>query len=154
MDNMKYTVLLVDDDPVDQQLTIRALAKSAPRIRFKVETAGTLSEAIKLLGTKSYDVILLDPGLPDSNGISTVKKAHEANSRIPIVVLTGLEDEETGLEALREGAEDYLVKEEGLEQVLTRTIRYSIERKQVEEELKLAKKRAEAANKAKSQFLV
>jgi len=153
MDNIKYTVLLVDDDPVDQRLAIRALAKSSRRMRFKVETAETLSEAIKMLCSKSYDVILLDLGLPDSNGIKAVKKVHEANPHIPIVVLTGLDDEEIALEALREGAEDYLVKEEGLEQVLVRIIRYSIERKQAEEELKLAKKRAEATNEAKSWFL-
>ena len=112
MENMKYTVLLVDDDKLDQQLTKRALARYPQQVQFKVETVEMLSEAIELLGTKNYDVILLDLGLPDSQGLDGVKKVRAANLQSPVIVLTGLADEELGLEAIKEGADDYVVKGE------------------------------------------
>jgi len=126
-------VLLVDDDAADQRLVKHILtAFSREVVQFNVETAKTLSEAVNCLSSDKYDVVLLDLGLPDSHGIDTVQRVHKANQKVPIVVLTGLDDEEIGLEAIKCGAEDYIVKGAPLEYLLVRTIRYAIERKKVE----------------------
>ncbi len=128
-------ILQVDDDEIDVRLAKRALAKCTRPIKFDIESAGNLSQAIENLKEKEYDIILLDLGLPDSNGIETVQRVTEVNPNIPIVVLTGLEDEETGLTAIKSGASDYLVKGPSLENSLVRTIQYAIERKKVGEKL-------------------
>jgi PAS domain S-box-containing protein len=131
----KTNILLVDDEPLDRRLVRMILARSNPRGQFNIEDAGSLSEATKCLQTGSYDITLLDLNLPDSNGISTVQDTKKVNSDTPIVVLTGLDDEETGLEAIRSGADDYLVKGRALEHTLVRTIRYSLERKRCRQRL-------------------
>jgi PAS domain S-box-containing protein len=135
MDNRKVNILLVDDDPLDRRLVEVTLARSNTSVQYNVETAGTLSEATKRLSNGSYDVLLLDLNLPDSSGIDTVQKAQDTNSDASIVVLTGLDDEEMGLEAIRRGAEDYLIKGKSLEHILVRTIRYSLERKRVRQRI-------------------
>ncbi len=128
-------ILLVDDDKVDRQLVKLAFAKSSQSVEFNVETAQTLQEAVEHLGSNNYDIILLDLGLPDSSGIETVQKAHTANPNVPIVVLTGLADEEMGLEAIKQGAEDYVTKGKSVEFALVRIIRYALERKQIRRNL-------------------
>lgn len=128
-------LLLVDDDKADRQLVKLALAKSAETIQFIIETAEDLTEAAEQLQNNKFDIVLLDLGLPDSHGIETVQKIHKINPNVPIVVLTGLDDEEIGLEAIKTGAEDYLTKGKSLEYVLVRTIRYAIGRKQTEKAL-------------------
>ncbi len=139
-------LLLVEDDAGDRKIVKLALAQSSGIVDFNIEIAETLSEAIDYLKNKDCDVALLDLGLPDSGGINTVQKAHSANPNVPIVVLTGLTDEEMGLEAIEKGAEDYLVKGKTLEHMLVKIIRYAIERKKVEQKLK-------EAIEAKSQFI-
>ena len=139
-------LLLVDDDAGDRKIVKLALDQSSNVMDFNVETAETLAQATEYLKNKDYDVVLLDLGLPDSGGINTVQKAHEANPRAPIIVLTGLANEEMGLKAIEAGAEDYLIKGIPLEHSLIRIIRYAIERKKVEEKLK-------EAIEAKSQFM-
>jgi len=135
MDNRKVNILLVDDDPQDRRLVEVTLARSNPPMQYNVETAGTLSEATRRLNNGSYDVLLLDLNLPDSSGIDTIQQAQDTNSDASIVVLTGLDDEEMGLEAIRRGAEDYLIKGKSLEHILVRTIRYSLERKRVRQRI-------------------
>jgi signal transduction histidine kinase len=155
MESVKYTVLLVDDEKLDQRLTIQALAKArlTQRIQFEVETAETLSEAIGLLGAKSYDVILLDLGLPDSQGLDALKEVRAANQQSAVVVLTGLADEELGLEAIKEGADDYVIKGGYLEHVLVRIIRYAIKRKEVEEKLRSANEKLKEDDELKNEFI-
>jgi len=131
----KTNILLVDDDPQDRRLVKVILARSNPPGQFNVDDACTLSEAIKCLNNGDYDITLLDLNLPDSRGIDTVQDTKKANSDASIVVLTGLDDEETGLQAIRNGADDYLVKGRSLEHMLVRTIRYSLERKRVRQRL-------------------
>jgi len=135
MNNRKVNILLVDDDPLDRRLVEVTLAKSNTSVQYNVETAGTMSEATERLSNGNYDVLLLDLNLPDSSGIDTVQKAQDINSDASILVLTGLDDEEMGLEAIRRGAEDYLIKGNSLEHILIRTIRYSLERKLVRQRL-------------------
>ncbi|MBN1787232.1 MAG: response regulator [Sedimentisphaerales bacterium] len=138
MDKNEIKILLVEDDKGDLLLTKKALNNCPQLVNFIMDSAGSLSETIKCLNSdKEYDVILLDMGLPDSNGLETVRRVCEATD-IPIVVLTGLGDEEIGLSAIKTGAEDYLTKDMPLNKFLVRTIRYVLERKRVEEELKAA----------------
>jgi len=128
-------VLQVDDDEIDIRLAKRALTKSSRSAKFNIESAGRLSEAINHLNANQYDVVLLDLGLPDSSGIETVQKICQVNPNVPIVVLTGLEDEETGLKAIKSGAADYLVKGPAMENSLVKTILYAIERKKAAQKL-------------------
>jgi len=128
-------ILQVDDDEVDVKLARRVLSKCSRPITFDIQSAGTLADAVERLVGNEYDIILLDLGLPDSNGIETVRKITEVRPNVPVVVLTGLEDEETGLAAIKSGAADYLVKGVSLENSLVRTILYAIERRKVAEKL-------------------
>jgi signal transduction histidine kinase len=167
MNAKTITVLLVDDDAADRRLVKLATAKASQGILFDIDTAESLSEAVECLGKRNYDVTLLDLGLPDSNGINTVRKAHEANQDTAIIILTGLDSEQIGIEAIKCGAEDYIVKGESLKHSLVRIILHAVERKQIKnnlvqtnEQLEMLKKRADLlaeeavkANKAKSQFL-
>ena len=145
MHKESINLLLVEDDAGDRKMVKLALNRSSNVADFNVEAAETLSQATECLKNKDYDVVLLDLGLPDSGGVNTVQKAHEANPNVPIIVLTGL-SEGLGLEAIAKGAEDYLVKGKSLEHALFRIIRYAIERKKVEKKLK-------EAIEAKSQFM-
>jgi len=98
-------------------------------------------------------VILLDLGLPDSQGLDTLARTYDQVRDVPIVLLTGLDDKTLAMQAMRAGAQDYLVKGQIDGNLLARTIRYAIERKQAQEALVRAKDEAEAANQAKSEFL-
>jgi len=133
--NGEIRVLQVDDDEIDLRLAKRALSKST-QSKFNVDTAGTMADAISKIKAGRYDVVLLDLGLPDSTGIDTVKKVCQVNPNIPIVVLTGLEDEQIGLSAIQNGAADYLVKGPAMENSLVRTALYAIERRKVAEKLR------------------
>ena len=167
-------VLIVDDDELDKKLVRLVLMKTTSLIKFNVDTAKTVTEALEKLVKNGFEIILLDLNLPDSRGTETVQKIFEVAPGTPIVVLTGFDDEDAGLEAVRNGAEDYLVKGDGLEATLVRTIRYAIERKKANASLVEAKQEleqinarlikattianemaaeAEKANTAKSQFL-
>ena len=82
-----------------------------------------------------FDVILLDLGLPDAQGLGAVRRAHAAAPRIPLVVLTGMDDDSLAAQALQEGAQDYLVKGQIETRGLLRALRYAVERKDMEEAL-------------------
>lgn len=138
VDKQLIKVLLVEDDEIDILSAKRILANCSRPVKFVIESATTLSEAIEYIGSREYDVVLLDLGLPDSSGIETVQKVIEVNPHISIVVLTGLDDEETGLSAIKNGATDYLVKGRSLDDSLVRTVLYALERKQAEEKIKRA----------------
>jgi len=131
-------LLLVDDDMTDRQMIIKSLAGFFHGVQFNIETAATLAEATERLDSNKYDIVLLDLSLPDSGGIDTIQKLQNINSNIPIVVLTGLLDEEMGLRAIKQGVDDYLVKGKFSDDGLIRAIRYAIERKQPEQELRNA----------------
>jgi len=153
MDSKVINLLLVEDDPGDSRLIQLALKELAPDLEFTVKTAESLAEGLDCLQTESFNLVLLDLGLPDSQGIESVDRLCTSYPQIPVIVLTGYTDEPTGVEAIRKGASDYLIKGKTDRHLLYRAIRYSLERKQTEESLRLAKKEAEAANEAKSQFL-
>jgi two-component system NarL family sensor kinase len=127
-------VLLVEDNPGDVRL-IREMLKEAKTAWSALEDTPSLMTAVERLAKGGIDAVLLDLGLPDSQGISTFMKLHQQFPRTPIVVLTGLTDEELGLQAVREGAQDYLTKAKVDSQWLCRAILYAVERMQGKEAL-------------------
>lgn len=126
--------LLIEDNPGDARL-IKELLSEAGTV-FDLSHAGRLDEGLMLLAVKPFDVLLLDLNLPDSNGLETVRKVRSQTSSIPIVILTGLDDESTGVSAIHEGAQDYLVKGQIDARLIARAVRYAIERKKTEEALR------------------
>ena len=149
---LTYKILLVEDNPADARLA-REILSEGQSYDFEITDATTLALALTLLGQRSFDVVLLDLSLPDSLGIDGVKRIRAQNDAIPIVVLTGLDDEEAAVSALKQGVQEYLVK--GIESapIMGRAIRYAIERKRIDLLLVQALQQAEVANRAKSEFL-
>src|SRR5262249_16900436 len=147
-----FRILLVEDNAADAFLVLDALEESNSR-RFDVTHAEQLADALSLLEDSTFHAVLLDLSLPDSRGFETFQTMNQKAAHLPIIVLTGLDDERVALEAVREGAQDYLVKGRNLASSLERSIRYALERKRIEEELVRAKEAAESANRAKSTFL-
>jgi len=120
-------VLLVEDDPEDVMLLQDTLAEAhLPRLEWT--TVDSLFEAIERLKSEDFDVVLLDLSLPDSAGLDTFVQLNAAHPDAAVVMLTGLQDEELGLQAVQKGAQDYLVKGLADGQVVARSLRYSIER--------------------------
>lgn len=130
------TVLLVEDNPGDTRL-IREMLQEAVRPGFHVAEAPRLDEACARLVRGGIEVILLDLSLPDAQGLETIRKVVACAPAIPLVVLTGLDDEATALQALHAGAQDYLTKGRVDGSQLSRAIRYAQERKRLETSLHL-----------------
>ena len=151
-DKERICVLLVDDDPADRRLVEMPLKQTCDSVVFEVTAVGTLSEAVRHLEAVRSDIVLLDLGLPDSYGLETVQKVHEVSGDVPVIVLTGAADSELALEAIRNGAEDYLVKGKSLEFALVRIIRYAVERKRAERNLSKLLKDLEDTNRELNDF--
>lgn len=151
-------VLLVEDNLAEARLLQAQLADSTLS-QFIVVHADRLSTALEQLKNNAFDVILLDLSLPDCSGLETLRAFHRHTQQIPIVVLTGLEDEQLAATAIKEGAQDYLTKQFSDTRLIDRAIRYAIQRKRFEEErVKLmqehaARLKAEEANAMKLKFL-
>lgn len=128
----KITILLFEDNPGDAYLIEEMLEEFAD-FPYELKKVETLNEGLSLLKERSFNVILTDLGLPDSDGIDTFLSINARNSRIPTIILTGLNNEKIGIDALKKGAQDYLVKGQVDGRLLKRSIQYSIERKKVEE---------------------
>ena len=135
MNTATIKILLVEDSPSDADLLRQSLGQAALG-RFDVTWVERLGDAIKRLSEEVFDILLLDLSLPDSSGPETFRRAREAAPRLPIVVLTGVHDERVGLTAVHEGVQEYLVKGESDGRHTARAIRYAIERKQAEEQLR------------------
>ena len=127
-------ILLVEDNPGDARL-VEILLSEVETPRFGITHVERLDEAIEHLREGEFEVVLLDLSLPDSSGLETVSWMRAAAPRTPMVVLSGQDDEETALRALKGGAEDYLVKGRGGGDTIARVIRYSIERQNAQEAL-------------------
>lgn len=133
-------VLLVEDSPTDAKvLHSRIVGSGIPP--FVVSEADTLHKALHRLTDESFDVILLDLNLPDSVGLDTLAAVLRHVPYIPIIVLTQLDDEAAGVEAVRRGAQDYLVKSQTEKAVLLRALRYAIERKHIETALQRSREK-------------
>lgn len=127
-----HSILLVEDNPTDAELVRERLKDASGMSPFHITRASTLKEALTILHSKPFDVILLDLNLPETNGLETLKRIRSANSAIPLVVLTVNEDEPLALEAIKLGAQDYLPKSSMNAPLLSRILHYAMEREKNE----------------------
>ncbi len=123
----QLSILLIEDNPADARL-IRELLHDGPEMNMSVRHAGSLSSGLACLEEHEIDLVLLDLSLPDSHGLETISMVMDRFARVPIVVLTGLEDKENALAAIKEGAQDYLTKDGLTGLLLERAVRYAVER--------------------------
>ncbi|MFH0729842.1 MAG: response regulator [Pseudomonadota bacterium] len=121
-------ILLVEDNPGDAYLIAEMLSDTAGAVHYELHQVPLLSETLAYLAGHDTDLVLLDLGLPDSDGINTVTTLRGASSDIPIVVLTGNDDQKTGIAALQAGAQDFLVKGKIPAFHLARVLQYAVER--------------------------
>jgi serine phosphatase RsbU (regulator of sigma subunit) len=141
-------VLLVEDDEGDAFLVRELLLDAGSDIALT--RARSLAEAAKLLPAEDIDCVLLDLGLPDATGLDGLRRVLELSPNLAVLVLTGLSDEHRGTEAVAVGAQDYLVKGSIDGQLLTRAIRYAVERKRADESMRrLYASEARAAENAR-----
>jgi signal transduction histidine kinase len=146
-------VLLIEDNPADARL-IEVMLAEAPGLDFELTWADSLTAGVQRLAEQPVDVVLLDLGLPESTGLATLQRLFAHGVKVPtLVVLSGLTDEVIAVQALKTGAQDYLVKGQVDSALLVRAIRYAMGRSQTDEALRQAKEKAEIANQAKSAFL-
>jgi PAS domain S-box-containing protein len=137
-------ILLVEDNFVDALCLKEALAK-ATITNFTISHVETLAEAKDCLRKEEFDIVVLDLALPDSRGIETLLEVRNLISHVPIMILSGLDDEALAVEAVQKGAQDYLIKGKWDGSVLTRSINLAIERKGVERALRETQQRFELA---------
>jgi signal transduction histidine kinase len=127
-------ILLIEDNLAEARL-LQEFIKLTKSQNFGLVHVQILQDGIKQLNSQKYDVILLDLTLPDSQGLSSIPQLLQQNPSNPIIVLTNTNDEELAIEAVRQGAQDYLVKRHVNPDTLVRSVRYAVERKQFLEQL-------------------
>jgi signal transduction histidine kinase len=135
MDAKPLRVLVIEDNPADARF-IREMLREHKGIAFQVEEAGQLSSGLERLANAGADAVLIDLALPDSHGLDTFLRAQSAAPAVPFIVLTGLDDDAVATRAVHSGAQDYLTKGSIDSGALARSIRYAVERKQIEETLR------------------
>ena len=152
-------LLVVEDSPGDARL-LREMFNEGKATSHMMTHVGTMGEAEKYLADNSVDIVLLDLGLPDAQGMEAVRRTHAAAPGVPLVVLSGMDDERLAVAALKDGAQDYLIKGQIDSRSLLRALRYAIERKSLQSaalawsaSVDVAREQAEAANAAKAMFL-
>jgi len=132
-------ILLIEDNDGDARLIKTMLfdldqGRLDDEVQFRLETVQKLSAGLKRLKESPFDIVLLDLFLPDSSGLNTFQKVMADTPELPVIVLSGLDDKKLALQAVRDGAQDYLVKGHVDAHLLPRAIRYALERKKVETE--------------------
>jgi len=142
MTDKAIRVLMVEDNPGDVTL-MKVMLAEAGEGHFAAESASSLSAGLERMAAGDIDVVLLDLTLPDAHGLETVTRVRKAAPKIPVVVLTGLDDEELALASMHTGAQDYLVKGSVDCRLLARSIRYAVERTRTERELAEHRRRLE-----------
>jgi len=135
MDDKPIKVLLIEDNPGDARL-IRECLSDGGKIKFDMEYVDQLSSGLDRLTKGEIEIILLDLSLPDSEGVDTFAEVYSNTAAVPVIILTGTDDETLAINLLQKGAQDYLVKGQFDSNLLVRSIRYAIERKQKEDEIK------------------
>lgn len=144
MDN-PIKVLLIEDNQAEARLVHEELSGGMD-IFFNVVTENTLEHGLSQINNGNFDVILCDLNLPDSNGIDTFKSVFNKSNGVPIIILSGIKDENLALSAVKLGAQDYIPKDEVSEAILKRAIKYAIERQKVYKELEKYKKELDKYN--------
>lgn len=136
----KLRLLLIEDSPGDARL-LREYLNDADNFRFELTHVDRLADALTAIESAEYDLLFLDLSLPDSQGLQSLTRLHKLAPDVPIIVLTGLNDEFTAIDAVRQGAQDYLVKNQLETNILVRSVRYSIERYRILEALRESEER-------------
>ena len=136
--------LLVIEDDKGFVSSLTRLLEASPRQKFAVRATGTLAEALQTLATVQVDLILLDLSLPDSTGAETFRAVQAAAPDLPVIILSGLDDEDLAVRLVQEGAQDYFIKGDGDIHLLSRAIRYAIERKRSEQALRASERQLHA----------
>lgn len=127
-------VLVIEDNVVDARL-IQIMVSDAGGHAFEIERADRLDAGLKRLATEDFGMVLLDLSLPDSHGLTTFARVHQQFPQVPIIVMSGLDDERVAVKAVHEGAQDYLVKGQVSGPLLVRAMRYAMERKRTADQL-------------------
>src|SRR4051812_915821 len=127
-------VLLIEDNPIDARLIQIMLAESGAGM-FELEKADRLAVGLSRLSKGDIGLVLVDLSLPDSHGFQTFKRVYAAAPNVPIIVMSGLDDQTVAVNAVHEGAQDYLVKGQVSGPLLVRAMRYAQERKRTAEQL-------------------
>jgi DNA-binding response OmpR family regulator len=131
-------LLIIEDDPEDL-IFLKENLRDSELSKYDISASENLTKAIELLASGKFDIILLDLGLPESKGLETLSRIQKYFRNIPLIVITGLANEDIGIDAVQMGAEDYLVKGTMSPALLTRSIRYAIERFRLSAELQKTK---------------
>jgi signal transduction histidine kinase len=124
-------VLLVEDNPGDARL-LREMFNEDDSLDIELTCVSFMTDAESHLSARAVDIILLDLGLPDAQGLTAIRRARMAAPGVPLVVLTGMDDEALAAQSLQEGAQDYLIKGQIETRGLLRALRYATERKRLE----------------------
>jgi DNA-binding response OmpR family regulator len=130
-------VLLIEDNPADARM-IREMLSGLQDAALELDTVDRLSTGIETLAREGLDAVLLDLSLPDSQGLDTFLGLRERAGGVPVVLLTGLDDEALAIRAVHEGAQDYLIKGQVNGPLLSRALRYAVERNKLVRELQEA----------------
>jgi two-component system sensor histidine kinase/response regulator len=152
MQDNPIRILVIEDDE-DDYLLIREFFSEIQEKQYIVEWVSTYDDGLIQIKKRKHDVYLVDYRLGKETGLDLLQTAIKNGCRVPIILLTGQGDHALDLEAMKSGAADYLVKGQFNAPILERSIRYAIERKRVLEELQIAKETAEAASRARADFL-
>lgn len=123
-------VLVIEDNPDDRELFRRQLRQMQDGA-FSFREAETLDDGLSQIGANSVDLVALDLNLPDSSGLETLQTVFEAAPSVPIIVLTGETDNGLGVEAIKQGAQDFIIKGEFSTELVTRCVRYTLERQRL-----------------------
>lgn len=146
------SILIIEDNPADQELLQENL-KSTNLLITDIKVVDRLADALTLLKNQSFSLIFLDFFLPDSNGLESFIELAKENSKIPVVILSGLSDTQLSLNAISLGAQDFLIKGDYTDQFLEKTVRYSIERKKNLEIIEENNERYNTISKATNDIL-
>ncbi len=136
----ELTVLLIEDR-IPEVDYIREILSQVQSCQFSITHADRLDKGLELLEQMHFDVLLLDLCLPDSTGYITFQTAHNSFPAVPIILITNINDETLAARAVREGAQDYLIKRKMDSELLSRAIRYAVERQNAEEALRISEER-------------
>jgi signal transduction histidine kinase len=138
MERPEAHVLLIEDNSGDADLVRLRLVEGRPQL--KVECVSRLSEALEFLAKETPSLVLLDLNLPDSRGADTFRKIREMAPDVPVVILSGQEDEGLAVKALHQGVQDYLIKGDMSSKQLERAMRYAVERQALVLSLDISRK--------------
>jgi diguanylate cyclase (GGDEF)-like protein/PAS domain S-box-containing protein len=140
MTQKSVRALLIEDDRIEAELIAYELSR-VPQDQIGIEHVRTLADGVARLTARSYDVVLLDLGLPDGSGLGNLDRIRSAAPNVAVVILTNREDDDGAVASLAQGAQDYLIKRHITSELLRRSIRYALARQEAEASLRASEER-------------